>query len=464
MNAGILALAVALLPALAAGQGGGAQPNVVVVLADDQGPGDLSCYGGKTPTPNLDRMAREGVRLTRYYAASPICSPSRCGLITGQYPGWWRITSFLQTRAGNRACGQDDFLDPDAPSLARALRAAGYRTCHVGKWHLGGGRDVAAPPKFAAYGYDAGLGTWESPEPHPDLTARDWIWSAADKVKRWERTRWMVERTLAFLGDNPDRPCFVTLWLDDPHTPWVPTADDQQAGQGGRAAGKGNTPQRLAKVLTEMDRQVGRLLAALRERKGGRPSLVLFVSDNGPLPTFERARTAGLRGSKLSLYEGGVRVPCIAWGPGLVPGGVTNDTVFAAVDLFPTLCTLCRAAPPRGYQSDGQDLSPALLGKAVTRTKVLFWEYGRQARGLGAGGPPPSTNDKAFAFPKGGDRSPAVAVRDGDWKLLVNADGTGAELYDLAADPNEARDLSGRRPEIARRLRERAVAWRKSLP
>src|SRR6476646_8189761 len=137
-------------------------PNIIIVLSDDLGPGDLSCYGGKTPTPNLDRMAKEGVRFKCYYAAAPICSPSRCGLITGQFPGRWRITSYLQTRAGNKACEQDDFLDPNAPSLARALRAAGYRTAHIGKWHLGGGRDVAAAPKFAAYGYDVGLGTWES--------------------------------------------------------------------------------------------------------------------------------------------------------------------------------------------------------------------------------------------------------------------------------------------------------------
>src|ERR1044071_366780 len=155
----LIAVAVAVLAAAAPGPSPD-PPNVVVVLADDLGPGDLSCYGGATPTPHLDRMAREGVRFTRYYAAAPICSPSRCGMVTGQFPGRWRITSFLQTRAGNRACGQADFLDPKAPSLPRALKSAGYRTLHVGKWHLGGGRDVTDPPKFAAYGYDAGLGTY----------------------------------------------------------------------------------------------------------------------------------------------------------------------------------------------------------------------------------------------------------------------------------------------------------------
>jgi len=427
------------------------RPNVVVVLADDLGPGDISCYGSKTPTPNLDRMAKEGVRFTRYYAAAPICSPSRCGLITGQFPGRWKITSFLQTRAGNRACGQADFLASEAPSLPRALQAAGYRTAHVGKWHLGGGRDVVAPPKFAAYGYDRGFGTYESPEPHPDITARDWIWSAEDKVKRWDRTGWMVDRTLDFLKAHPDAPCFVNLWLDDPHTPWVPTADDQAVGKKGQATGKGPTPERLAKVMTEVDRQVGRLLDGVRGLKSSRPTLVLFLSDNGPLPTFDRARTAGLRGSKLSLYEGGIRVPFIGWGPGLVPAGGPNEaTVLSGVDLFPTLCKLCGTQVPEGYTPDGEDLSPALLGKAPKRTKQLFFEYGR--------------NPTAFAYPKDRDRSPNVAVLDGDWKLLANADGTGAELYDLAADPKETRDLAGEKPEVARRLTAAAVAWRAALP
>jgi arylsulfatase A-like enzyme len=446
----VLAAAAAL--ALAAPAVAAPPPDVVVVLADDLGPGDLACYGGPTPTPHLDRMAKEGVRFTRYYAAAPICSPSRCGLVTGRFPGRWRLSSFLQTRAGNRACGQADFLDPAAPSLARVLRAAGYATAHVGKWHLGGGRDVADAPRFAAYGYDLGLGTWESPEPHPDITARDWIWSAADRVRRWDRSGWMVDRTLDFLRAHPDRPCFVNLWLDDPHTPWVPAAADELPGKNGRATGRGDTPERLARVLTEMDRQVGRLLDGIRARKADRPTVVLFLSDNGPLPTFNRRRTAGLRGSKLSLYEGGVRVPFVAWGPGVVPAGVTNDaTVLSGVDLFPTLCGLCGAPLPKGYESDGEDLGPALRGQSPARRKPLFWEYGR--------------NDTAFAYPgPRGDRSPNVAVRDGRWKLLVNADGTGAELYDVAADPNEAADVAAANPGVARRLADLAVGWRRSLP
>ena len=427
------------------------RPNVIFILADDLGPGDLSCYGGKTPTPHLDQMAKEGVRFSRYYAAAPICSPSRCALITGQFPGRWRITSYLQARAGNKACEQADFLDPRAPSLPGALKAAGYKTAHIGKWHLGGGRDVVNPPKFAQYGYDLGIGTYESPEPHPDLTARDWIWSAQDKVKRWDRTAWMVDRTVQFLKDHSDSPCFVNLWLDDPHTPWVPSADDQKIGANGGTVGKGDTPARLAKVLTEMDRDIGRLLDLLRNRQGGRPTLVLFMSDNGPLPTFGRQRSAGLRGSKLSLYEGGIRLPFIAWGPGLVAKGVTNDsTVFAGWDFFPTLCKLCGADLPKGYTSDGEDLSAAVLGAIPKRSRPLFWEYGRNAT--------------AFAYPRGDDRSPNVAVLDGDWKLLVNADGTAAELFNVGADPKEADNRASAEPEIAKRLKKLALEWRRALP
>jgi arylsulfatase A-like enzyme len=437
--------------ALLASPSQAAQPNIVIILADDLGPGDLG--GAVAPTPNLDRMAREGTRFGRYYAAAPICSPSRCGLLTGQFPARWRITSYLQTRAGNRACGQADFLDPAAPSLPRALKAAGYATAHIGKWHLGGGRDVVDPPRFAAYGYDLGLGTYESPEPHPDLTARDWIWSAADPAKRWDRTRWMTDRTLDFLRSHADQPCFVNLWLDDPHTPWVPSAEDQQATPDGRANGKADTPARLKGVMVELDKQVGRLLDALRERKGDRPTIVLFLSDNGPLPPLpDQKRTVGLKGSKLSLYEGGIRLPFIAWSPGLIPAGRSDETtVLAAVDLFPTLCRLAGTPMPPGYASDGEDRSEALLGTASpTRIRPLFWEYGR--------------NDEAFGYPAKRNRSPNLAVRDGDWKLLVNADGTHAELYNVARDPNETTDRATVEADLARKLTDAALAWRRALP
>src|SRR5688572_21097160 len=296
------------------------QPNIIFILADDLGHGDLSCYGSEVRTPNLDRMAREGTRFTQAYVASPICSPSRAALITGQHPARWRITSYLQTRKGNRACEMADFLDPKAPSLPRVLKQAGYRTAHVGKWHLGGGRDVTNAPAFKEYGYDVGLGTYESPEPHPDITATNWIWSARDPVARWDRTKWMVDRTIEFVGTDKEKPAFVSLWLDDTHTPWIPSAE--QIKERGPA---GENRQNFRKVLVEMDRQIGRLAAEFRERKSGRPTLIILMGDNGPMPTFNQTRTGGLRGSKLSLYEGGIREPLIVWWPERVPANRVDE-------------------------------------------------------------------------------------------------------------------------------------------
>ena len=421
-----------------------ARPHIVLVLADDLGPGDLGCYGGQVAaTPNIDRLAAEGIRFTQAYTAAPICSASRCGLLTGQWPGRWRITSFLQHKAGNRRSEQADYLDPAAPSLPRALRAAGYRTAHVGKWHLGGGRDVDGAPGFAAYGYDEFASTWESPAPHPELTATDWIWSDQDKVKRWERSGFFVDTTLDFLRRNKDAPCFVNLWLDDPHTPWVPDA----------AAGRGaTTAENLREVMTELDRQMGRLTAGLKELGIGRRTLVIFASDNGPGPTLGELRSAGLRGSKLSLYEGGMRSPLIARWPGVLPAGETDaTTVLAAVDLFPTLCRAAGAELPDGMQPDGEDRWDALSGKpAAERRGPLFWEYGR---------------NESFSHPRQRpDRSPNLAMRDGDWKLLVNDDGTGAELYDLATDVGETRDVAGDHPEVVERLRRTVLQWRRALP
>lgn len=427
------------------------QPHLVVVLVDDFGWGDMACQGNsQVATPRLDRMAREGIRFTRGYVAAPICSPSRCGLITGQFPARWRITSYLQTKAGNRACEMADFLDPKAPSLPRMLKESGYRTAHVGKWHLGGGRDVTDAPKFAAYGYDLGLGTYESPEPASPLGLKNTPWGPQDKlepgqVPRHERTRWMVDQTLTFLKEQPAGPRFVNLWLDDTHTPFTPSEEQMDRV---RAPGDGPQKTRYKAVVAETDRQIGRLLDGLE----GTNTLVILLGDNGASPPFERQRVGGLRGQKLSLYEGGIRVPFIAWWPGKAKAGIVNDqTVISSVDLMPSLATLCGARLPPGFQPDGQDLSTALLGQTPERTKPLFWEYGR--------------NPKSFAYPQdAAHRSPNVAVLEGDWKLLVNADGTRPELFHLKKDPKESDNLAEKERERAARMTRLALEWRKSVP
>src|SRR5256885_12984973 len=324
-----------------------ARPNIIFILADDLGPGDIGCYGGTlVKTPNIDRLAKEGIRFGQYYVASPVCSPSRCALITGQFPARWQITSYLAEKKRNLGAEMADFLDPKAPSLPRQLKNAGYRTAHFGKWHLGGGRDVTNAPKFAAYGYDEHASTYESPEPDPDITATNWIWSPNDKYKRWERTRFFVDKTLDFLKRNNDQPCFVNLWLDDVHSPWIPNEEAEEEKNP-------NVAKNLKPVIAQMDTQIGRLMDGFKSLGIDDRTLVIFTSDNGPYPHLP-GRTAGLRGCKFSLYEGGLRLPFIARWPGVAPAGVIDrTTVLASVDIFPTLCHIAGAELPSDVAFDG---------------------------------------------------------------------------------------------------------------
>ncbi|HEV2695652.1 MAG TPA: sulfatase-like hydrolase/transferase [Verrucomicrobiae bacterium] len=422
------------------------QPNIVFVLTDDMGYSDPGCYGGTfAPTPNIDRLAKEGVRFTHFYTAAPICSPSRAGFITGMFPARSNFTTYLDNRERNRDCEQTDFLPPSAPALARVLKSAGYATGHFGKWHLGGGRDVTNAPPFSAYGYDEHSGTYESPEPDPNITSTNWIWSPNDPVKRWDRTRYFVDHALDFLQHHQDHPCYVEIWPDDVHTPWVPNLEREQKAP--QSAQKRD----FCAVLAEYDVQMGRLFDGLKKLGLETNTLVIFTSDNGPLPSFDHERTGGLRGSKLSLYEGGVRVPFIVRWPGHTTAGrVDERTVLGAVDLFPTLCGIAHAPMPAGFAFDGQDMTAALVNRPVDH-KTIFWEYGRTS--------------KFFNYPVHPyDRSPHIAIREGKWKLLVNADASSTELYDMEADANETNNLVQQQPKLAQGLRIEALAWRQSLP
>jgi len=435
--------ALALFRWVNAKETAGTKPNVIFFLTDDMGWADPSCYGNKdVKTPNIDQFAAEGLRFNRFYSASPICSPSRTGFTTGMYPSRWNITHYLNSREGNRKAEQADFLDPKAPTLARTLKNAGYATAHIGKWHMGGGRDVNDAPWPKEYGFDESWTTWEGMGPGIDSDP-----DSKGKYKPYQRTAVFVDKAINFIKRSKGKPFYLNLWPNEVHDPHIPDPEFLPKYESASNTGEA----KFNAVLDKYDRQFGRLMDFLKAEGLAENTIVVFSSDNGPNPPFkDHRRTGGLRGMKWSLYEGGIRMPFIIKWPGKIPAGkVDEQTICGAVDLLPTVCALAGVEVPKSHELDGKDMSRAWLGAPLDRQKPLFWDYGR---------------NQFFLRPGGDDRSPNVAIRDGKWKLLVNADGSGAELYDLVNDPKETRNLADQEKALAEKLRKEALDWRRSLP
>lgn len=435
------------------------RPNFLFVLIDDMGYADMSCYGQKRiQTPNLDRMASEGIRFTQFYVNSPICSPSRTALTTGQFPARWKITSYLASRSENEHRGMVQWLAPKAPTLARTLQSAGYATGHFGKWHMGGQRDVGEAPLLTQYGFDKTLTQFEGLGDRilPLLDAFDGkpprrYALGSDKLGHGQIT-WMdrskitsafVDHALEFIrqAEKNGKPFYVDVWPDDVHSPFYPPK---------ALRGDGTKKELYLGVVKATDDQLQPLFDYVRNSPTLRTNtLIVIASDNGPEPG---AGSAGpFRGHKGNLYEGGVREPFITWGPGLLKsnatGTVNETTVVAGVDLLPSLTKLAGVTPPSGFNFDGQDMSASMLGQVQqVRSKPLMWVR-----------PPDRPGDNKVAWPD-------LAIRSGDWKLLLMEDGTKPQLYDLAKDPGEKTNLASEQPDVVTRLSRQLLEWRKALP
>jgi arylsulfatase A-like enzyme len=438
------------------------RPNIVMVFIDDMGWGDLSCFGNtKAKTPNIDRLAAEGRRYSQFYVSSPICSPSRVALSTGQYPHRWRITSFLSNRADNERRGMAQWLDPRAPMLARFLHQAGYATGHFGKWHMGGQRDVAEAPLITEYGFEESLTNFEGLGPrllgladaHDGKGVRRHSLNS-EKLGRgpviwYDRTQLtagFAGAAIQFLDKaaTDGRPAFVNVWPDDVHSPFYPPAAKR---------GDGSKETLYHAVLETMDAQLGVLFDHIRNAPTLRDrTLILLCSDNGNEPG---AGSPGpFRGSKATLYEGGIRSPLIVWGPGLIgsdKAGVHNETsVFAAFDLPPSLLRIAGVPAPGGVAFDGEEIADILLGKSVaSRRSPLFWRR-----------PPDRKNQPAFGI--GIQRD--LAMREGDWKLLCDYDGSNTELYDLAKDRGETTNVAGGNAAVVTRMKAALLVWHQAMP
>jgi arylsulfatase A-like enzyme len=417
------------------------RPNVLLILADDLGYGDLSRSGHpQHRTPAIDRIAEEGVEFRQFTVVNPVCSPSRAATLTGVYParlGVHQHFSYVETHRKN---GMPDWLDPKVPNLARLLQRAGYATGHFGKWHLTN-NTITDAPLPAAYGFDESR-VWNGPGPrsHPHQVA---------------------DHTIDFIRRHAARPWFVNLWLHEPHTPHHPTEESLRA-----FAHLGEQERIYAAILADADRTVAKVMAALKELRIDERTLVVFWSDNGPEKTggpaaremegdnFGRGYgayhsvgvTGGLRGRKRHLFEGGVRVPFFVRWPGRVPAGRIDDTsVLSVLDLLPTVCAAAGVTLPAGNTFDGENVLEAWGGRPIAaRRQPIFWEW------RGGGGPP--------------DGWARLAIREGRWKLVLNADGTRAELYDVVADRAERTNLAAGHAELVARLKRAVLAWQATLP
>ncbi len=438
------------------------RPSFVFVFIDDMGYGDLSCYGNRDiRTENIDRLAEEGIRFEQFYVASPICSPSRVGITTGQFPARHLIHSFLNSRRRNMERGMRDFLDPSAPAIARVFQEAGYATAHFGKWHMGGGRDVDDAPRPQAYGFDESLVSFEGlgdrilpPGRLSEQSKRLGRGSIRD-VEKHEMTEIYADRAIDFIRRNRERPFYLHLWLNDVHDRFFPKPNLLEKYT--RFAANPYRQQYFA-VMDEMDRQLGRVFGEVDALGLGERTILVLASDNGPTawPRYYEeghdppGKTNGLRGRKWSLYEGGIREPLLVRWRGVAPQRAVNTrTVLSAVDLFPTFCSLAGIEHP-DVAFDGVDMSAAFRGEQPVRERPLYWEYGR---------------DPSYLRPGlESDRSPALAVRAGDWKLLMNTDGSGAELYDFSTGFTEDSNLAATNPDVVARLRRGLLEWWQSIP
>ena len=422
------------------------RPNIIFILADDLGWGDLGCYGHpQTRTPNLDQLAREGTLFTQFYVCGSVCSPSRCAFFTGQYPARHKIHGHYATVALNESRGMSQFLDPAVPNTAALLKKAGYATAHVGKWHLGSNSGGPTPDK---YGFDYVGSTERGGADGP----------ADDAHYRAKSTELFVNETLAFLKSHREQPCFVQLWTLVPHATLNPT-DEQLAAYPNLHPGGPNFPHHgaaeiFSSSVTDLDKHIGRLLGGMKDLGIADNTLVLFSSDNGPEDIhIKNAGHSGVgsagpfRGRKRSLYEGGVRVPFIVRWPGHVPAARIDDTsVVAGCDFLPTLCKLAGAEIPAGHALDGEDIGDILLGKSRPRTQPLMWNWRFRIAG------------EVY------HHSPMLAIRDGDFKLLLNPDGSRSELYDIPKDPTQLSNIAEKHPDVVARLSQRVLAWSKTLP
>ena len=437
-----------------------AKPNIVFILADDLGWRDLGCYGSTFhKTPNIDVLARRGMRFTQAYAANPLCSPTRSSILTGLYPARIGITSpvchlkeeifeeKLQDKAPSAAkvlsAVSATRLKLEYFTLAEAMKEAGYRTGHFGKWHLG-----HEPYDPLHQGFDVDFPHWPGPGPAGSYVAP---WKFPEDLLKGKPGEHIEDRVgsevVRFIRDNRYRPFFVNYWCFSVHSPW---GGKPELVEKYRAAADPNNPQRnpvYGSMVHSLDENVGRVVKTIDELGLADRTVLVFLSDNGGVNWLDDRMRAQfhmdvpptsnlpLRGGKATLYEGGTREPCLVVWPGSTKPGSTNDAIVQSIDFYPTLLEIAGLKPKPGLKLDGLSFVPALRGGKSPRETVFCHFPHQGVDRLGAG----------------------AYVRQGDWKLIRrfcdNEDRTDRhELYNLRDDLGETADLAAKMPEKVKEL------------
>ncbi len=411
-----------------------AQPNLILILADDLGWADLGCYGNTfNETPNIDRLAREGMRFTQFYAG-PVCSPTRCNLQSGQDQARFGITQHIPGHKRPFAKLADPAVPLQMPleveSFAECLAKAGYATGYFGKWHLGG---AGFGP--ADQGWQTALECNGNTQP-PKVTG---------SAEARRTTDFLAQKAEEFIAANKDKPFLLQVSHGAVHIP-LSTTPELKAKYDNKPAMPGypSNPE-YAGLTEELDQSVGRVVAAVERTGIAENTLILFLSDNGGLEHEQSGRVVTsnkpLRSEKGTLYEGGIRVPGIARWTGKVPAGTQCDTPLITMDVHPTFVELAGADTPKSQPCDGLSLAAVFRDPAATFARdALHWH-----------------------LPHYHHSTPASAMRQGDWKLIEFFEDGAPELYDLKNDPGEQKNLASSETERLKDMRAALQAWRKDV-
>ena len=452
--AALLAVIAFASPRLSAAE---AKPNIIFILADDLGQMDVGAFNPKTfyETPNIDGLAKRGMKFTQAYAACCVCSPTRGSIMTGKYPPRFGVTDFIggARRGKMNPAKNADHLALEEVTIAETLRDAGYTTFFAGKWHLGGGEFYPGAQGFpkALTNGEGKKGNVQFWYPESDLPVPD----HKDDPKTTER---IVNEAVKFIGEHKDAPFYAYLPFLAVHQPIGARAElvakYKKKAEGAPPDAFGDERERkvrlvqnnpvYAAMLEQLDTGIGRVLAAVEKNGLTEKTIVVFMSDNGGLSTSEGTPTSNLplRAGKGWPYEGGVREPMIVVAPGVTKPGTASDSPVISTDFYPTLLQLAGLPPKPEQHLDGVSFVPLLKGETMQRGKPLFWHYPHYGNQGGA---------------------PNGAIRDGDWKLIEWYEDGALELFNIAQDLGEKNNLAAQQPEKVKELHGKLIAWRKEV-